>query len=371
MPSALTFLLRLKHRLESVHLGIGKEREYFVENLSLLTSSGMGVGQAIAAIQKEIKSREMRKILEVMKDDVESGSPLWRALGKTGIFPQHTVSLLRIGEESGKLVQNLKVVGAQEEKERVFRGQLQAAMLYPLFVLSFTVIIGVGVAWFILPKLSGVFLSLKIELPFFTKVLLALGQLLAGNGLVIIPIFLASVAIIIYLMFFFPKTRFVGLNLLCLTPGLKRLIQELEVARFSYLLGTLLEAGIPVTQALESLQSASIFPYYQGLYRHLQESLDEGFSFQQSFVSRKSSNRFIPAPVQQLIVAGEQSGTLTEILMKISAAYEEKTSTTTKNLTVILEPLLLVIVWLGVLGVALAVILPIYGLIGRFNEHGF
>jgi type II secretory pathway component PulF len=309
--------------------------------------------------------------LERMKEDVESGSPLWRALERTDIFSEHTVSLLRIGEESGRLVQNLKVVGAQEEKERVFRSQLEAAMLYPLFVLSFTVVIGVGVAWFILPKLSTVFLSLKIELPIFTRILLVIGQVLAHTGIVVVPLFLLLLILAVYVGFFFPPTRFIGLNLFCVTPGVKRLIQELEVSRFTYLLGTLLEAGVPVTSALASLEDATIFPLYKKLYRFLRLRLDEGFSFQQSFAAYPGINRQIPAPVQQLIVAGEQSGTLTEILGKISASYEEKTAITTKNLTVILEPFLLVVVWLGVLGVALAVILPIYGLIGRFNTHGF
>jgi len=370
MSAIFSYLVKLKNYLNSIHFGLGKDKEYFIENLSLLTSSGMGVGQAIDAIRAEIRSKEMKAILLGMKDDVESGSSLWRALEKTGLFPEHTVSLLRIGEESGKLVQNLKVVGAQEEKERVFRGQLQAAMLYPMFVLTFTVVIGVGVAWFILPKLTTVFTSMKVELPWITKVMLAVGGLLAGQGIIIIPIFLVSLALGLFIVFFFPPTRFLGRNLMSSLPGIGRLIQELEIARFSYLLGTLLEAGIPVTHSLDLLEKATSFPHYQKFYRFLRASLDEGFSFQHSFTAYPKSTRWIPSPVQQLVVAGEQSGTLTEILSKISQSYEEKTSLTTKNLTVILEPVLLVIVWVGVLGVALSVILPIYGLIGGFNDKG-
>lgn len=368
MSSFLQTLAQVKTQLESVHFGLGKERDFFVENLSLLTSSGMGVSQALDEIIREMRSREMKRILEIIKDDVESGAPLWRSLERTGIFPDHTVSLLRVGEESGKLIENLKVVASQEEKQRTFRSQLQAAMLYPLIVFSFTVVIGVGVAWFILPRLATVFTSLKVKLPLITRVLLAVGEMLGGSGAVLVPLFFLVVAIGVYLVFFFPQTRFLGRNLACLLPGTSRLIQELEVARFSYLLGTLFQAGIPVTQALDSLEHATGFPYYARVYRQLRLGLDQGYSFQKTFAEHPASRKWIPGPVQQLIVAGEQSGNLTEILLRISQTYEEKTATTTKNLTVILEPILLIMVWFGVLGVALAVILPIYGLIGNFNQ---
>lgn len=280
MPTLISYLAQIKTYLESIHFGLGKDKEYFIENLSLLASSGMGVGQSIDSIMAEVRSKEMRAILLKMKDDVESGSSLWRALEKTGLFPEHTISLLRIGEESGKLVQNLKVIGAQEEKERVFRGQLQAAMLYPMFVLTFTIVIGVGVAWFILPKLSTVFTSMKVELPLITKILMAVGSLLAGQGIIIVPLFLGTIAVLLFVVFFYPPTRFLGRNLMSSLPGIGRLIQELEIARFSYLLGTLLEAGIPVTHSLDLLEKATSFPYYQKHYRHLRLHLDEGYSFQ-------------------------------------------------------------------------------------------
>jgi type II secretory pathway component PulF len=185
--------------------------------------------------------------------------------------------------------------------------------------------------------------------------------------------------VLFFFIFSFSKTKFIGQFILFSTPGIKGLIKEVEVARFGYLLGTLLGAGLPITHALDSLASATEISRYKKFYLYLHDSVGDGNSIQKSFVSfstrggstfgGKHVNRLIPAPIQQLIVAGEQSGTLPESLLKIGQTFETKADTTTKNLTIILEPILLVIVWLGVVTVALAVILPIYSLIGGFKTQ--
>ena len=143
----------------------------------------------------------------------------------------------------------------------------------------------------------------------------------------------------------------------------------MEIARLGYLLGTLLNAGLPITHAFDSLAEATEISQYKKLYLHLSSSIGDGNSIQKSLASFKHVNRLIPRPVEQLIVAGEQSGTLAQSLLKIGQVYETKADAVTKNLMVILEPVLLVIVWLGVVAVALAVILPIYSLIGGFKTQ--
>jgi len=349
--------------------GLGKERDYFVENLSMLISGGMPIIGALDSIATEMRSRRMKNIIAAIQSDIESGSPLWRTLAKTSLFPEHAVSLIRLGEESGKLIENLKVVAIEQEKDRVFRSKLRSAMMYPVFVLSLTVIIGIGIAWFILPKLATVFAQLKITLPLITKILIGAGTFLGSYGQYAVPAAITVMAVLFFFIFLFSKTKFIGQFILFSSPGIKGLIKEVEVARFGYLLGTLLQAGLPITHALDSLASATEITQYQKLYLHLRDSVEDGNSIQKSFVSFKKANRLIPAPIQQLIVAGEQSGSLSETLLKVGQTFEAKADTSTKNLTVILEPILLVIVWLGVVAVALAVILPIYSLIGGFKTQ--
>jgi len=348
-------------------VGISADLDYLIENIGMLIGSGMSILEGFDSIEKELRSKTMRSITRWIVKEIEAGSSLSSALERVKLFPDYTISLIRVGEESGKLSENLKLISNQQKKDRMFRSKITSALLYPIFVLSLTLIVGAGIAWFILPKLALVFSQLRIELPPLTKGLIAFGEFLAEYGNVVIPFFLFFVVLVIYLIFYFPKTKFIGQNILFYLPGTGELIQQVELARFSYLLGTLLDAGLPITRAIESLKEATFFARYKVFYAYLKTSIDEGNSFKKSFVEYKKLRHLIPLPVQQIIMAGEKSGKLRESLLKINETYEAKMETTTKNLTVILEPILLVIVWLGVVAVALAVILPIYSLVGDLN----
>jgi type IV pilus assembly protein PilC len=358
-----------KSRSSRVHFTIGMkaERDYFIENIGLLVSSGMSILLAIDAIDEEIHSRRLKRILADVRIAIEAGSPLWKVLAETGLFPEHSISLIRLGEASGNLIENLKIVAIQQEKDRIMRSKLRSAMLYPAFVLSLTVIVGISIAWFILPKLATVFLQLKIKLPLITTILIQIGTFLGKYGQYVIPALIVGILALGYFIFIFPKSRKAGQALLLKVPGVRRLIMEVEIARFGYLLGTLLEAGLPITQALDALAGATEFPQYRKLFNHMRTSVEDGNSLQKSFALYQHSRRLIPMPIQQLIAAGERSGTLAAGLLKISSTYDGKADMTAKNLTVILEPILLVIVWLGVVAVAIAVILPIYSLTGSLN----
>ncbi|OGD69039.1 hypothetical protein A3I18_00700 [Candidatus Campbellbacteria bacterium RIFCSPLOWO2_02_FULL_35_11] len=358
----------LKKKKKFSSFGLGKEKDYFIENLSMLASSGMTIDSAVRSMRDEMRTKKMKEILDRVAKEVEDGSPVWKALDGIGIFSPHIISLVRVGEESGKLSENLRVVSLQEEKNRDFRSKINSAMMYPIFVLSLTLLVGVSIAWFILPRLALVFSQMNIKLPWVTQVLINLGQFLGKNGFFVVPIFFAFVLATFYLVFFFKKTKFIGQWLLFHLPGIKNLIKEIELARMGYLMGALLDAGLPITDAFDSLSRATTFSFYRNIYLHLKDNINEGFSIQKSFASYPKANRYIPSPIQQMIVAGEKSGSLSKTFSKIGETFERKTEVTTKNLSVILEPILLVIVWVGVVSVALAVILPIYGLIGGLRK---
>lgn len=357
-----------KIKIPFATFGLDKERGYFIENLAMLVSSGMPIVSSINSISSEIKSLRMKRILVFIKEDIESGAPLWRALEDSNLFKPHTISLVKLGEESGKLVENLRVITGEEQKDRVLTSKIRSAMLYPVFVLSVSVVVGVGISWFILPKLAVVFAQLKIKLPFITKVLINTGVFLEKYGYFFVPIFLGVIATIIFFLFFFPKTKHNGQIVLFLIPGVKELMKEIEIAKFGYLLGTLLQAGLPIIKSLDSISKATEFIRYRKLYEHLGHSVEEGNSLQKSFASYPNAGKLIPMPIQQLIVVGEQSGNLSKTLIEVGTIFENKADITTKNLTIILEPVLLVIVWVGVVGVALAVILPIYSLVGGISN---
>ena len=349
------------------NMGIAEEKEYFIENFAMLLSSGTDIISAIEAIKTGLKSPGMIKVTNYIEEEVNSGSPLWEALSKTNMLPKHIVTLIRIGEETGRLSENLKVVVQQQQKERSFQSKIKSALMYPVLILSLTLIIGVGIAWFVLPKLSVVFQELNVELPAVTKAMIAFGQFMSVNGVVVVPVFFTVLGLIFYIVFGHPKTRIIGEFLLTHFPVAKDLIKEVELGRMGFILGTLLDAGLPIVAALKSLTQSTGYFAHKKLYTFLQEQIEEGKSFQISFNIYKGAKKIIPIPIQQMIVASEQSGRLAETLLNIGKTFEDKAEDTTKNLAVLLEPIMLVFVWLGVIGVAIGVVLPIYSLVGQFK----
>lgn len=349
-------------------LTAGGEAEQFIENLALLLASGMDTVTALTALKQEAKTGALKRIIGGVQEDVEAGSTLSTALTKTGLFGANVTALIKIGEDSGRLAENLRVVAANSEKERSFRAKLASAMMYPVFVLVLTIIIGVSVSWVILPRLASVFSQLKIKLPWITQFLIDAGVFLDKYGVIFVPSLIAGLLILVYFLFVFDKTKFIGQEILFAFPGVSELIGQVELARFGFLLGSMLNAGLPVVTAFDSLIEVTEFATYKRFYRFLRDRIEEGNSFSKSFALYPKVNRLLPPSIQQMVAAAEQSGFLADTLVKIGERFEEKTETTTKNLSTILEPILLVIVWFGVAGVALAIILPIYSLVGGFTQ---
>lgn len=348
--------------------GLAEEKDYLMENLSMLLVSGMDILAALDAIRSGIRSSKLKRIVSNLRNDVDAGYPLSQAFINSKLFPEHVISLIRIGEETGKLADNLKVIVIQQQKERSFRSKINSAMMYPVLVLLLTSVIGIGISWFILPRLASVFNQLKLDLPFLTRVLIQVGKFIEVYGLIFFPIVIFIALVFFYFIFIFSKTKFIGQFFLFKIPGVGKLIQQVQMAQMGYILGTLLSAGLPIVSSIDSLNEATTFYKYKKFFTFLRDSVNEGNSIYASFGLYKNSSKLVTIPIQQMIGSAEKSGRLPETLLKIGEIFEEKTEITTKNLSVILEPVLLIIIWLGVVAVALAVILPIYSLVGGLSQ---
>jgi len=349
-------------------LAIGDEKDFFIENLSVLLASGMPIVVSLQSMKEEVKSGILKKIINNLVEEITAGSTLWRSLEKTGLFQKHFISLIRIGEQSGRLSENLKIVAKSQLKEKLFRSKIKSAMAYPVFVFFLILFVGAGVVWFILPKLTSVFSQLDVNLPKITQLLISFGEFLKVSGSVVVPSFLVGLLLLFYFIFFFPITKFIGQAIIFGLPITRGIIQQTELSRSGYILGSLLDAGMPIVEALEALATSSSFSAYKKFYIAISQSVSQGNSFQKSFQSYRKSSKLMPRTIQQMIVISEQSGSLPETLIKIGEMYEEKADLSAKNLATIIEPVFLIIVWFGVLFIALAVILPIYGLIGGLNN---
>jgi type II secretory pathway component PulF len=152
-------------------------------------------------------------------------------------------------------------------------------------------------------------------------------------------------------------------------PGVKRLFFETEVSRFGFVLGTLLEAGLPIVNALQSLSGSMSTRRYQVFTSELATRINEGNSFERILVEPKA-RALLAGSTCQIIISAEKSGNLSKSLLRVGENYQEKADITARNLETLIEPVVLVIIAAGVLFVALAVFLPIYSVVGNFNANG-
>ena len=342
--------------------GLKKQVDYFLQGLAELLSAGVSLSSALEVIQEETQSKRMKKILTEINEEIKNGVSLSDALDKKNILSKHTLSFIRLGEISGNLPENLKVIVLQNEKEVVFKSRMNSALMYPVIIFFITIIMGVGTAWYVLPKIADAYAQMGSELPFLTKVIIALGTFFADYGYIIIPFFILSILLAFYFLFSFPKTKFIGHLILFHIPIVKGFIREVETARFGYLFGTMIKAGLSISECLDALPNSTTFNNYKKLYRHLGEQIKEGKSFKESINSYPKSRKLLPAGARQIILTAEKSGGLGEAFLRIGKMYEARTETIAKNLPIILEPILLLLIGFGVLLFVLGTMAPIYNL---------
>lgn len=357
-----------KKKKRKFHKPLGipkKEVEFVIENLALLLSSGVSITEAINSVAIETKSKALSKVLIYVKDKIDEGTPLYRAFGETKILSDNVLHLIKLGEQSGRLPENLRLIAAQQEKNRNFRSKVRAAMMYPVIVFIVAIVVGTGIAWFVLPNLTKVFFDLRVDLPIVTRWLISIGDALKAQGYLIVPGIWVGFSLLFYLIFVNRKSKVIGQFLLLKTPGVSRLVKSIELARFGYVMGSLLSAGIPLITALDFLIESTTLRRYKKFYSLLRQSLFEGNSFRKFFEKKKNLEKYLPLSLSQMIVAGEASGNLAEVFERIGEIYQEKADLATKNLPTIIEPVLLFLVWLVVAFIAFAIIMPIYGLIGE------
>jgi type II secretory pathway component PulF len=342
------------------------EKDYFAENLSMLLSAGIGVSSAISIMSEGAKGISYKNVLSEIIRELDEGNPLWKSMDGRRIFNASYIYMTKIGEASGRLPENLAIIAKQDKKNKSLNSKLVSALIYPGVILSLTLVIGIGVTVFVIPSMAKIFSGMRIELPIPTQILINIGNFIIQHTFtffLLIVIFL----IVIVIIFFVPKTKKIGQAILFRVPIVRNLYKEVEIARFSYILYSLIDAGMPLNEAILSIEQSTALAGYRKFYHFLAQSINDGNSLGRSFQKYKNLDKILPVNIQQMIIAGENSGNFTNTLGKISEIYEEKIDTSSKNISVILEPILLILVALAVLFLALSVVLPIYGLVGGLN----
>lgn len=346
-----------------------ESKEYFVENLSMLIASGVTIGEALVTVASEMPSKKVKKAVLDMAAKVDEGSMFWKSLEESGILNISAVALIKAGEESGRLAENLKVVAEQIHKNNVMTAKVRSALLYPAFLLTLLILVGSGIGLFLLPKLAEIFNGLDVQLNLLTKLLINFGIFWSHWGLILTGVMFVLLFFMVLAITYNKTIRSWAEVVLFKLPGMGRLMYETEISRFGFILGSLLDAGLPAVEALDSLSDSMATKRYRDATKIMRDSIEEGNTFATTFDRIKDRKAF-PGPIRQLIISAEKSGNLSETLLKLSKIYEDKADITSRNLETLLEPVILVIIAIGVLFVALAVVLPIYSLVGGIDTGG-
>lgn len=349
------------------YLGMGKYRHLFIQSLSTMLNAGLPLLDSLRAFHAEVHSKAVKKMVGRIIVSVENGSSMWRAMEGTCFFTPYEVALVHIGEDAGNLARNMEYLSLQQEKDHSLKQKVKIAMIYPTIVLSMMFIIVMGLGLFVLPNLVQVLFSLNVELPLTTRIVIRITKIFEEYGMQATPL-LILLFITVGLLTRFTRFKAVTQWFMFRIPGIGRLAKEATIARFGVIMGGLLRAGVPLVEALKSLVDVTQVYTYRVFYTHLLERISVGDSFAKVFETAPHARKLLPVSVQQLVVTGERSGTLSNTLLKIADIYEKKAQETAEKLPVILEPMLLLFIGALVGTIAFAIIVPIYSVVGNIGN---
>jgi len=338
----------------------------FTKHLAIMIKSGIPLSEAIKSLADQTKNPNFRQVLTEILADVENGQSLEKALSKhSNVFNSLYLSLVRTGEKSGKLEENLEYLALQLKKSYEFRKKIEAATLYPKIVLVATIIIGASISLFVLPQLIELFESLDVELPVTTKILLFIANLMKNWGILIIGGF-----VLLYLLFLWlirtPQVKPIWHKFLVNMPMLGRLVQNIELTSICRNLGIMLKSGLTVTSALETQRQATENLVFKEMLVDISKSVERGKKISEELNTKKY--RIMPTIVPKMIAVGENTGKLDETFIYLGDFFEEEVDDATKNLSNTLEPILLLAIGAVVAFVAMAIISPIYSLTGSIRK---
>lgn len=340
------------------------EKITFCRYLGVMLSTGLSLNEGIDVLARESKHPLMRKILTDMNYSLEQGQQLSTIFERyPDIFEKYFLTLVRAGEVSGKLAEIFRYLEGELRAQYSLNAKVKGALLYPAVV--FVAMIGIGflMFFFVLPQIGKVFLNLHLPLSPITVFLFTTSLTLSKH---MIPI-LISMVVLGILGFFALRLKAVKRGIMVLVrpiPLIRHLIQKIDLARFNRIFSTLIRAAVPITEALEiSLESLN---WYQ--YRNLATVLPDGIKKGKSLSQLVKEYHVFPSLMVQMISAGEKTATLDSTLADLASFYEEEVEEEVKSLTQIIEPVMMLLVGIGVGAMILMIIAPIYSVVGNFQQ---
>jgi type IV pilus assembly protein PilC len=335
-----------------------RDRAFFMRQFAIMITSGITLSHALNMMSQQTTNKNLKQAIMVMTRDVENGHPFSVAASRfPAIFDPVSLSMLKTGEASGQMNVILTEIADHVENSMQFTNKVRNALLYPSFVIIVMFIVGIILTTVIIPRITAIFEDTSATLPFATRLLMGISNFVINFWYILL---LALVGAVVGLRSYFitPSGRETLYEMQMHIPVVKNLILSSYLTRLTSVLSMLIKAGVPFTDSLRIV--AETMPsklWVQTLYT-VREEVERGIPLSAAF----SRHSIIPVTLTQMVAVGEQTGKLDEVLDNLAVLYEDQTNTAIKAVTTLIEPVILMVVAVGVAFVVIAVIVPIYNL---------
>jgi type IV pilus assembly protein PilC len=353
----------LTQKLSSIGTVPAKSLLFFTKNLFIMLKAGTTLSEAIFSLKEQAKNK-LKVVLDDIYDEIDKGHQLNEAMEKhPKTFSNVYRNIIKIGEETGELEANLKHLAKQLKKTYDLRKKIVGALIYPVIIMVGGLMLGFGIAVFILPEISGLFKSFNVALPLSTRILMWIADFFEAYGVWAIGGTIFGIIFTYWFLrrkFVHPVTHWLLLRL----PVVKSFSHHLNLTSFYRTLSILLGSGLTIDESLKICVGIVNNHYYKKAIKTAYEQIKAGGNLGDFL---KDQKKLFPANDIQIIRVGEESGSLADSLSYVSEIHEDEIDNLSKNLSTILEPMLLAFIG-GMVGfLALSIIGPIYSITQSFK----
>ena len=341
-----------------------QEQILFTKNLAGMLKAGLALARSISVLKKQTKNAKFGNILTALENEISTGGTLSSGLAKfPNVFSKLFVSMVHAGEESGNLAGVLSEIGANLEKSHALTKKVKGALIYPGIVLSAMVLIGVLMFAFVVPTLAKTFKDVGAELPASTQFIVFLGNFFSHYLLLSLFLVVALAGGTVFLFKASWMAKYIDFIVLRL-PAIGKMTKELNTARTARTISSLLVSGVSIIRSIEITQDVVQNIYYKQALEQAKESIQKGLPFSQIFINNP---KLYPIMMVEMVQVGEETGRLSDMLLQIAVFYEEEIQNKTKNLSTIIEPVLMVVIGAAVGFFAMSMITPLYSVMNNIK----
>ena len=342
-----------------------KEQTFFAKRLSFLIKADVPILESLSMIREQTRSKGYQNILDHIIKDVSNGKYLSESLRKfKHIFGDFAINIIGVGESAGILSENLEYLSEELKKRHILRKKIVGAFIYPIVVTLATLAIVFFLMLYLFPKILPVFLSLHAELPLSTKILIFTSTALQNYWVFIIGAILFLVLAFFAALRESKKFHFYFDYFLLKIPIIKDIVRSYNLSNFTRTLGLLLKAGLTLSESIDIVSTTIENLVYKKEFVAIGNSVTRG---QKLSVHLKKNRQLFPDILTQIVTVAERSGDLSNSFIYISELYESDVEDFTKNISTLIEPLLMILMGLMVGFIAISIITPIYSITEQLN----